>query len=1026
MKKTQIIELFSNIKRTFITFLCIGMIGALGIGLYLGINFASQGLKDTNNKRYQEEKYRDFEAVSVFGFTQDDVKEVEKIPAVETAVGNYSVNGTADLGRQKAKVFITSQSEGVNEGILKSGHFPKQQTECAVEAEFAEKYSIEPGDTIVLEAKKGKKEYLNSAEYMVTGTMSYIGGNDKKGYILLPEEAFQKQTFSQCYTSIFIRMKGSENLPIYSEEYETLVDENMEEIQKIGAKRTGLRYERIKKDAEEEVTALQQELEHANQKLQETKTAIEDGQNQIKNAEQQIADGEEKLSKAESQIADGEKKLLVGAGEQKTAEAELETSYEMLVWANQQLKDTRESLDKEWEIVAQLEQRDLATDSDNQIIEELRVRLYVAEEAYTANNTQYNAKLQAYEEGRVRYENGAAEYQQKSAELEQAKNQYQNGQQQLQDAKQQVKTAKEELALKQEEYEAGKLEYGKQETIIAEAKEKVDNMETAQCILYPRSAVSSYVNIQINADNLAGLGLTFGLTFLIVAALVCYSSISRMVEEQRNLIGVQKAQGFFVSEIQTRYLLYAAISTLFGIVAGTGIAYFFIQRLILNIYKTLDNFDKMELTFLLSRTIIVALCVMAVTLIAARSACNHLLKAPATELMRDVTPTGKTHFWSRYVWWKKLSLFTRAIIGNMFLDKKRAVTVIIGMGGCTILLVIGFTLKMSARQAPQIQYDSILKYDSVLTVSGSMNEKNQKAVQEQLKMEGCEYTLVSTKVVTHIQGDSFNSILMVCAEEKELQGYIGIKDYATGQSLSMPAEGILLSQGTADAYGLCVGDVLVTMDHRGRKYELEIKGIFENYIGQKILISPSYYERIYGEKISQNQYYIHLNGTDETQLRENLFQIEGVKRLEPANVGQEEFDNLVGTLDSILVLFIVLSAIMAVMILLNIAMMHLRKKSRELAVMRVNGFTVREVKRYLQRENLVIASIGVAVGIIMGSVLSGQVQGMLNNQILQLKRGAQPLAWLIAAVIAMLFSTVINAIAMRKIKKLKLNNVDAN
>lgn len=1026
MKKTQILELCRNIKKTFITFLCIGMITALGVGLYLGINFAAQGLKETNNKRYQEEKYRDFEAVSVLGFTPEDVAEIKRMPTVETAVGNYSVSGIANFAGQKANVFLTSQSKGVNEGSIKSGRFPKQQAECAVEASFAEKYGIEPGDQLVLDAKKGKEACLEEASYTVTGTMSYVGSSKKKGYILLTEAAFQKETFQQCYTSILIRIKESKSLPIYSQEYETLADNVGEEIKKLGDERTSLRYESVRTEAENEVVQKQQDLDGAKQKLQEAKKAIEDGQSQITKAEQQIAEGEQKLSDAKVQIDDGEKKLLAGSGELKAAEAKLQISYEMLTWTGQQLDITRASLDKQSELLQQEEQKGTQSSIDKKTLEAMRIRLNEAEDVYAVNLAQYNEKWQQYEAGKKEYENGAAEYQKKSQELETGKSQYQQGSQQISEARQQVETARAELAGKQTEYESGQQEYQEGENAIAAAQKEIENMDKAKCILYPRGAVSSYQNIKVNADNLSALGLTFGLTFLIVAAFVCYASIGRMVEEQRNLIGVQKAQGFFVAEIRIRYLLYAAISTMFGIILGVAMAFFFIQRLLLSIYKTLDNFEKMETTFLLPMTILVALCVMAATLISAQSACNHLLKMPATELLRGVAPVGKPHIWSQFAGWKRQSLFTRAIIGNVFMDKKRGLTVIIGIAGCTILLVIGFTLKMSARQAPQMQYDSILQYDSVLTVAGNMDETARQEVKKQLKKAGCEATLVGTKVMTHIQGDRFNSILMICADEKDLNGYIGMKDAVTGQEMAMPAEGILLSQGTAEAYGLAVGDMLVTMDNRGNKYELYIRGIFENYIGQKILITPAYYERIYGGQMPANQYYIHLNGMDDKQLQETLFQIAGVKRLEPANAGQEEFDNLAGTLDQILVLFIVLSAIMAVMILLNLAMMHLRKKARELAVMRVNGFTVREVKQYIQRENIVITSVGIVVGIAIGSVLSEQVQRMLNNQILQLKSGVQPMAWLLAALIAMLFAIVINGIAMRKIGKLKLNNVDAN
>lgn len=622
MKKTQLIEIRRSIQKTIVTFLAIAVIVVLGVAVYLGIHFAAQGLENTNTIQYHKEQFQDFEMVSVFGYTKEDVEAVNKLSHIETASGRYSLNVEIRLGERKETGKVISYSPNISHGELREGIMPKQAGECAVEERFAEQNQIQVGDSISVAAQKdAEQEYLFMDKLKVTGIIAYIGSNKKTGTILASEKLFSEQAFSGVYTSIVLRLKASSNLPIYSDAYQKAVKESREMLQLFADERTRLRYEEIRSNAEENLIRKKEMLASAQVKLDDGFRQIEENKKKLSDGEREYEEGRKKLEKGERELAVGEKELQEGGAELESGRQELEKGYNELERGRQELEVGRRKLDEGYTQFMQLEQtytegkkqtqdtvvRELvlymgisqeqaeAVASEDMIfietyitdkeivlefelvealldrhsvtdpVERTLVHTYAAglnmeesiqhmqslqkkikqyKEELNQGDHLYANKLQEYNEGLAKYEaglnlynKGLQQYEAGKKKLEDARKEYAEGKQKLLDSEQKLKEGRERLEKAQISYDKQTEAYKKNETKFTKAEKRVEQITPVWSILLGRNEQPSYVNIGINAQNLKKLGISFAVSFMLVAVMACYSAISRMVEEQRKLGG---------------------------------------------------------------------------------------------------------------------------------------------------------------------------------------------------------------------------------------------------------------------------------------------------------------------------------------------------------------------------------------------------------------------------------------------------------------------------------------------------------
>ncbi len=551
------------------------------------------------------------------------------------------------------------------------------------------------------------------------------------------------------------------------------------------------------------------------------------------------------------------------------------------------------------------------------------------------------------------------------------------------------------------------------EAMIKELRDQLDNMEPGRWFIFDGHGNASFVQLIIGSGNLESLEMTFSLLFVLVGALVIYATISKMIDEQRTLVGTTKALGFFNREIFAKYLLFGLSATVLGTLFGVLLARFVLEPFILKGYGAYYTYDTTAPTVTVGPTLIVLLAGIVLAVGAITFACYRLMRTPAIRLMQQAVPKGKKG--SAKGGKRLLSLYSRLILLNIRTDLRRVIVTIVSAAGCCALIVIGFTLKAAVNGAVKNQYSSVVHYDA--KVQYAYGEE----IEAELKKSGAECVPLYDVFITYrIKDNQVGELL--CGDIEAIESMYRLNDWRTKDPIEPTDEGILIQRRLAEIDKLDVGSEFQITVGGAKTAKVRVAGIFENYIGRSMVMSSGYYASLFGQEPTPNSYLIRLNDADEEALRTRLKMTSGFTSYTPASSDRAMFDSATSVVNSIVVLFIVLAAIMAGVVLTNLTNIYVMQKKRELVVMRINGFTVKEVIGYCTRETILTTIAGIVLGIALGSGIAYRIVRAMEQAFIRFDRSVSPIAWLYGALITVLFTIIINVIVLRKVKHLKLTD----
>jgi len=568
----------------------------------------------------------------------------------------------------------------------------------------------------------------------------------------------------------------------------------------------------------------------------------------------------------------------------------------------------------------------------------------------------------------------------------------------------------------------GEQELADAEGKYADAQADAAEIQKKDWVVLSREEMGDVRGIESIVEGMRGLSYSMAIIFLFVAVVICYASVAKLISEQRGLIGAQKALGFSSGEILRHYLCYNVLCAVLGILIGLVCAVVIVELLVLYVaYGGAFLFKDVRVTFVWKDALISIVLCLAIFLTATYGACAKLVKEPATQLLRGEMPVkGKGHFFEKWKCYQRLSLYSKAMIKNVLQDKGRAAVTIMGVVGSIALLVICFSMKFSIEDAPVRQYVNYYFYNQRLVVdSGKGDIAEFRAL---LERENVPYAQIQEKVKAfRVDGGCYSTVHVVAATDVEaLANWVRIEDIDTKQEISIPAEGVLISRRCAEDNDLGVGDTIEIADAEGNPVPFEVTGVIEHYQPTHLFyMSPAYYESKLGEPIDECVFL--MKDAPET-VAEQARQIEGFLSL---NDNSDEFqaeDNL--TL--VIIICLVLSAVMALLVLLNQGVMYINKKSRELAVMRVNGFTLKQTRAYVYKDNIVLTALGLLLGSGVGVGLAYVIIRFLEVDATRYVRDPNGKACLLACVVGAVFAFIVNMIALRRINHLNLTNVSSN
>ena len=641
-------------------------------------------------------------------------------------------------------------------------------------------------------------------------------------------------------------------------------------------------------------------------------------------------------------------------------------------------------------------------------------------QAYQDGLAQYNAGLAAYQDGLRRYEEGLAAYEEGLDRFNEAKDQYEQGLLDVAAGEAELEESRALLESSEGQYSEGLLQLRDGEEELAAAREKLEKMDPCRWLIFEGNGNASYVQLKLTSKNFRSLISTFALLFIVVGALVIFATVSKMVDEQRTQVGTTKALGFFRHEIAVKYMMFGVSSAFLGALLGVLAARFLMEGFALNGYGIYFTFDLSRPAMLFLPAIIVLLAAALLAVAAVLAASTPLLRIPAIELMKPKVPTGVKSSGSG----KKhaLSLYSRLILLNMRTDIRRVLVTIVSVAGCCALIVIGVTIKTALNGSLDRQYKGIVDYDWRVQYSPEESETAGEEIEALLRDAGAEVLPLSVSNIS-FRFESTELAELYCCDAESLQHFYHLSDWKTGEPLGSCDDGILIQKRAAECFGLDVGSEFEIALGGTRLATVRVAGIFDHYVGSPMILSPAYYEQVFGEACKPNAFFVRLNGADENALDGQLRAVKGFLSVTRSDSGRAVFEASTSVVDTLVLLFIFMAAVMAGVVLLNLTSIYVLQKKPELVIMRINGFTVKEVYGYMLRETVLTTAIGILLGLGIGSAIAYKICRLLEQPSMQIVREPSLVAWIVAAIITLFFAALVNYFALRPVRNLKLSDV---
>ena len=579
------------------------------------------------------------------------------------------------------------------------------------------------------------------------------------------------------------------------------------------------------------------------------------------------------------------------------------------------------------------------------------------------------------------------------------------------DALEQAKTA----------FEAGELALSEGWDALTQAEETTEDLVYSDWIVSPRQDIGDVRSIAIAVDGLYGLSYSMAIIFVIVAITVCYAAISRMISESSALMGMQKALGFTAKEIRNHFMAYSILCGVWGALEGWVCGYAVVQFMNVKIYQTLFLMGDIPLAFAWDSAILVSVFFVGIFLVSAWAACGRKSRLPATELLRGETFRRDRKFWfENWKPYQNLRLYNKTMIKNALADKSRMLTTVMGVAGCATLLVISFTLLLTMRESETIPFEEYFLYENRLVVDSTKTDGTD--FEAVLEEKTIPYTRIldKLKLCRPIGGEWSGGHIVAVSDGGSLKDFMVLEDPKTRKVLEIPEEGALVSIRCAETFGLEEGSELEILGSDGKPRRLRVAGVVEHYLAYNLfVVSDSYYEAVFGEASDESVFLLKGNIDG---LYEEVKELEGFLSIRD----NSEFVGIGDVLNIIVIVCFVFAALMAVMVMLNQNVMYIEEKAKELSVMRINGFTLKETRAFVSRDNFVLTTLGIMAGWILGMVLGYRVLLILEVGVNHYIRTPSWKACLIAAAICGIFAWAMNKLAVRRIAKLNLTNVNAN
>ena len=785
-------------------------------------------------------------------------------------------------------------------------------------------------------------------------------------------------------------------------------------------------------------------------------------------------EAERELSKAREEISNAELRLDSAKTELDNAEtlystvrpiydeaarvyAELEARYEEII------KELSERTDIDLENHAGLIRTEL--DRAGEYLRSVEARLNESKAELDARRAEYDAYVTELKAAKAEYEARKSEADRELAvaeyKLSEAKKEIEAGEDlllegqaelaaarmQLDDAAKQIETGEAELAAaelefsnKQAEYEeglaqyeAGEAEYAANSEKLAAAKAELDSKKNElaaltepEWFIFTRSDNGGYEEYGENAERIGNIAKVFPAFFILVAALVCITAMTRMVGEERTQIGTLKALGYSGARILGKYMFYCLSATFLGCVLGLSVGFKLFPYVIAKAYSIMYQIRVLEIPFIWKDALIITGISLALAALTVALCCWKVMRPMPASLMRPEAPAaGKRVLLERVrFFWNRLSFFRKVTVRNIFRYKKRMIMTLVGIMGCTALMLCGLGLRDSISDIVDKQFDSVMRFDGMIVTEG-LDDTGREEIRAALrKFDPGASDLAAMQKSYHVSSPaaSRSSYLIVLEDAAKASHLLGLKNRTSGQKYELRPGGALITEKLAAQLGVGPGDNISVAVSDTLTGNVRIDGVIENYIYHYVYILPETYTELSGESPAYNTVFVQYSarGDAEEQLAEEILKSDQVLTMTMQSAIRKMFSRMMEALNAVVFVLIFSAILLAVIVLYNLASINIAERTREIATLEVLGFRDGEVAKYIFRESIALSVIGAVLGLGLGRLLADFVIKTAEIDLVMFGREVHVLSYVLAAAMTIVFSLLVNLFMTRFVRRISM------
>lgn len=974
------------------------MIIFLGAAVFSGLRNTPYTMAASADAYLNSHNYADLTYIATLGFSDEDVAKVRKLKGVKKVVPCYQFDALFAHKDGKSGVTVYSQEKYEKSMLdrpeLLKGRYPKKENECIIDVNLG-KYNYKLGHTIELSNDNGTKTYkivgiVNDPRYIsnVDRGTNTLGDGTNSGFVEVLNEGARELGLNKkvaelrnndhLYTSLLVDVEGTEKYNMFTSDYDNLIETVNTRVKSMLSEEMSDQYDQLTGD-------MQSQLDDAKKQYEE---GCQEYKHNLDSFNSQISQGKIKLAEARIQFYEQKKIYLKKAAQVSNA---TQQAYNETKKIDQEIKVLHDSIK---DTLGNIKDKDSAQDAFTKILNDLNENL---------NN--FNNKLQGVGqllEGRIQLEKAQSQLDEAEAELN------------IQQSKLEVteNNAKVQLNAAKEQLDAAKAQ-------IDQAQQQLNRIPKGVLYSLTKNENVGIASYESYKQAIASIADVFPLIFFLVAALVSLTTMTRMIEEQRSYCGTLRALGYSKQDIIMQYIVYAFLATFFacilGILAGNQvfprIIYFLFTYLMYGMNQSTVLVQKWSISLM---TVLIS---VGVTLLATLSVCLQELVSTPSVLMRPKAPkAGKRILMERMPFiWKRLNFNQKVTMRNLFRYKKRFWMSVIGIAGCTALIMLGFGVKNSVSDIIPSQYEEVYKYDALIKLNS--NVEDTKKVENKIKrIEGVHNLTGAYRQNVTVLGNSedYYSTMIVYDNADEIKNFINFNDYKTKKKIILSDDGVVISQKLAEKLGVKKGENM-TFSYDNTKYTVKVSNIVQQYVSHQVYMSKTFYENLTGTKSSASILYVDMN-TKKSNIKtlKNYLDHHNIGSMERLTASLDEFQQRMSSLNIIVAILSGCAALLCFIVLYNLTNINIGERKGEIATIKVLGFRRKEYCDYIFRENIILSLIGASFGMFFGYFLHRFVVLTVEMDNMLFIRTMPLYIYLIAFGMTVGFTIIIN-LAMRHI-----------